>query len=122
MTSRVVSSWGNVIRASHALYDLRARDGRFPQLPTPSKVLPFGNGRSYGDSCLNVGGGLLQTRSLDRFISFDRETGVLACEAGVLLAEILRLVVPAGWFLPAVPGTCYVTGGGPGANGGEGKN
>jgi FAD/FMN-containing dehydrogenase len=122
MASRVISSWGNVIRASHALYDLRARDERFPRLPTPSKVLPFGNGRSYGDSCLNVGGALLQTRSLDRFISFDRDTGVLACEAGVLLAEILRLVVPAGWFLPAVPGTCYVTVGGAIANDVHGKN
>lgn len=122
MASRVISSWGNVIRASHAIYDLRARDERFPRLPMPSKVLPFGNGRSYGDSCLNVGGALLQTRSLDRFISFDRETGVLACEAGVLLAEILRLVVPAGWFLPAVPGTCYVTVGGAIANDVHGKN
>ena len=122
MASRVVSSWGNVIHAPHALYDLRARDDRFPQVAATSKVLPFGNGRSYGDSCLNVGGALLQTRSLDRFISFDRETGVLACEAGVLLAEILRLVVPAGWFLPAVPGTCYVTVGGAIANDVHGKN
>jgi FAD/FMN-containing dehydrogenase len=122
MASRVISSWGNVIRASHALYDLRARDDGFPQLPLPSKLLPFGNGRSYGDSCLNVGGALLQTRSLDRFIAFDRDTGVLACEAGVLLADILRLVVPAGWFLAAVPGTCYVTVGGAIANDVHGKN
>ena len=122
MASRVVSSWGNVIHAPHALYDLRARDDRFPQVAAPSKVLPFGNGRSYGDSCLNVGGALLQTRSLDRFIAFDRDTGVLACEAGVLLADILRLVVPQGWFLAAVPGTCYVTVGGAIANDVHGKN
>ena len=122
MASRVVSSWGNVIHAPHALYDLRARDDRFPQVAAPSKVLPFGNGRSYGDSCLNVGGALLQTRALDRFIAFDRDTGVLACEAGVLLADILRLVVPQGWFLAAVPGTCYVTVGGAIANDVHGKN
>jgi FAD/FMN-containing dehydrogenase len=122
MTSRVVSSWGNVIRASHVMYGLQSRHDRFPALPLASTVLPFGNGRSYGDSCLNVGGALLQTRSLDRFIRFDRDTGVLACESGVLLADILRLVVPAGWFLPVVPGTCYVTVGGAIANDVHGKN
>jgi FAD/FMN-containing dehydrogenase len=122
MASRVVSSWGNVIRAPHVVYGLRGRHDSFPTLPAAGTVLPFGNGRSYGDSCLNPGGALLQTRSLDRFIHFDRDTGVLACEAGVLLADILRLVVPAGWFLPVVPGTCYVTVGGAVANDVHGKN
>ncbi len=122
MVSRVVSSWGNVIRAPHTMYGMHGRSDAFPALPAASTVLPFGNGRSYGDSCLNVGGALLQTRGLDRFIGFDRETGVLACEAGVLLAEILRLVVPGGWFLPVVPGTCFVTVGGAIANDVHGKN
>jgi FAD/FMN-containing dehydrogenase len=121
MVSRVISSWGNVIHAQHVLYGLHSRYDRFPAAPETS-LLPFGNGRSYGDSCLNVGGALLQTRGLDRFISFDRQTGVFACEAGVLLAEILDLVVPAGWFLPAVPGTSYVTVGGAIANDVHGKN
>jgi len=122
MALRVMSSWGNVIRAPHVVYGLHERHDSFPTLSGSGTVLPFGNGRSYGDSCLNVGGALLQTRSLDRFIRFDRETGVLACEAGVLLADILRLAVPAGWFLPVVPGTCYVTVGGAIANDVHGKN
>lgn len=122
MAARMVSSWGNVIRVSHELYGLHSRHDRFPTMAAAATVLPFGNGRSYGDSCLNVGGALLQTRTLDRFIRFDRDTGVLACEAGVLLADILRLVVPAGWFLPVVPGTCYVTVGGAIANDVHGKN
>ncbi len=122
MATRIVSSWGNVIRAPHVVYGLQGRHDSFPALPPASTVLPFGNGRSYGDSCLNAGGGLLQTRSLDRFIHFDREAGVLACEAGTLLSDILRLVVPAGWFLPVVPGTCYVTVGGAIANDVHGKN
>jgi FAD/FMN-containing dehydrogenase len=49
-------------------------------------------------------------------------TGVLTCESGVLLSDILRLIVPAGWFLPAVPGTCFVTVGGAIANDVHGKN
>jgi FAD/FMN-containing dehydrogenase len=104
------------------VYGLHSRHDPFPTLSGQKTILPFGNGRSYGDSCLNVGGALLQTRALDRFIRFDRETGVLACESGVLLADILRLVVPTGWFLPVVPGTCYVTVGGAIANDVHGKN
>ncbi len=122
MGSHVVSSWGNVIRAEHALYRLRSRFDRFPQVLPGSTVLPFGNGRSYGDSCLNAGGALLQTRSLDRFIRFGRDNGVLACEAGVLLADVLRFALPCGWFLPVVPGTAYVTVGGAIANDVHGKN
>lgn len=122
MTSRVVCSWGNVVCAPHVVYGLHSRYDRFPEPPVGRTVLPFGNGRSYGDSCLNLGGGLIETRALDRFIHFDRDTGVLACEAGVLLADILHLVVPAGWFLPVVPGTCYVTVGGAIANDVHGKN
>ena len=114
--------------------------GRFPQvnqqgaalgwrsdeLPVPlgegKNVLPYGNGRSYGDVCLNRGGTVLDTRALDRFIRFDAETGVLRCEAGVLLSEVLRLVVPRGWFLSVSPGTRYVTVAGALANDVHGKN
>lgn len=85
-------------------------------------ALPFGNGRSYGDVCLNDGGLLLDCRGMDRFISFDPENGVLRCEAGVLLRDILRVVVPQGWFLPVVPGTQWVTVGGAIANDIHGKN
>lgn len=84
--------------------------------------MPFGNGRSYGDSCLNEGGVLLDARGLDRFIAFDAATGVVVCEAGVLLDEILQLAVPRGWFLPVTPGTRYVTVGGAIANDVHGKN
>jgi FAD/FMN-containing dehydrogenase len=85
-------------------------------------VLPRGNGRSYGDSCLNADGALLVTRRLDHFISFDADTGVLHCESGVTLGEILRVFEPQGWFLPVLPGTEFVTVGGAIANDIHGKN
>lgn len=85
-------------------------------------LLAYGNGRSYGDSNLNSAGALLNGRQLDRFIHFDAATGVLRCEAGVLLSEVLRLVVPQGWFLPVTPGTQFVTVGGAIANDVHGKN
>jgi len=85
-------------------------------------VLPYACGRSYGDSCLNEGGLLLDVRGLDRLIAFDEERGLLQCEAGVTLAEILALTVPRGWFLPVVPGTRWVSVGGAIANDIHGKN
>src|SRR5947207_14804729 len=85
-------------------------------------VLPYAYGRSYGDSCLNEGGVSLDVSQLRRFISFDEDEGLLCCEAGVSLAEILELIVPRGWFIPVSPGTKFVSVGGAIANDVHGKN
>ncbi len=85
-------------------------------------ILPYGLGRSYGDSCLNDDGVLLDMTHLNRFISFDRQQGILRCEAGVTLEEILKLIVLQGWFLSVTPGTKFVTVGGAIANDIHGKN
>ena len=114
-------SWGRYPPATHQVRFLRWRHEPLSHFGS-SSVLPFGNGRSYGDSCLNDGGLLLDMRGLDRMISFDTQRGVLCCEAGVLLSEILELAVPAGWFLPVSPGTKFVTVGGAIANDVHGKN
>lgn len=87
-----------------------------------SSVLAFGCGRSYGDSCLNDQGILLDTAGINNFTEFDPCNGVLRCEAGVTLEDILKLIVPQGWFLPVTPGTKFVTIGGAIANDVHGKN
>ncbi|CAG9932807.1 FAD-binding oxidoreductase [Candidatus Nitrotoga arctica] len=85
-------------------------------------LLPFGNGRSYGDSCLATSGHALHMRPLDRFISANWESGLIRAEAGVTLGELLALAIPQGWFLPVTPGTQFVTLGGALANDVHGKN
>ena len=84
--------------------------------------LAFGMGRSYGDVCLNPEGLLWLTRGMDRLIHWDEAAGRLNCEAGVLLRDIQRLMVPRGWMLPVTPGTQLVTVGGAIANDVHGKN
>lgn len=115
-----VQSWGRYPRTQQELTTISDRHRALPVQARPA--LPYGNGRSYGDSCLNDRGVLLHTRGLDRFIAFDPATGLLTCEAGVLFSEILALVVPQGWFLPVTPGTRFVTVGGAIANDVHGKN
>ena len=86
------------------------------------KFLPIGAGRSYGDVGLNPGGSILSTESLDRFISFDADSGVLECEAGVLIREIQSTFVSRGWISPVTPGTSFVTVAGAISNDVHGKN
>ncbi len=123
MTSRRYQSWGRYPKVDQEPRSVYWRDDPLPIEPSAEKTfLPFGNGRSYGDVCLNEGGALLDCRHLGRFIGFDPETGVIRCEAGVLLSEILQLTVAKGWFLPVTPGTQFVTVGGAIANDVHGKN
>jgi len=62
-----------------------------------NNLIPYGNGRSYGDSALSVN--IIDVRSKDYFMDFDEESGLLHIQAGVLLSEILEAFVPRGWFL-----------------------
>lgn len=119
---RPVSSWGRLSASAHHVVSLNDPH-QIPSLIAshPSGVA-FGNGRSYGDVCLNPEGVLWHTIGLNHFISFDQTTGRLVCEAGVLLRDIQRLVIPCGWILPVTPGTQLVTVGGAIANDVHGKN
>ncbi len=85
-------------------------------------LLAFGNGRSYGDSCLAASGHVLHMRALNRLIAANWDTGLIRAEAGVTLGEILAISIPKGWFLPVTPGTKFVTLGGALANDVHGKN
>src|SRR6266566_5108045 len=116
-------SWGRYPKVQHSQVQSiywRSELSDLSRLKLP--VLPYAYGRSYGDSCLNEGGVLLDVSHLRRFISFDEEKGLLRCEAGISLAEILEVIVPRGWFLPVTPGTRFVSVGGAIANDIHGKN
>jgi len=83
-------------------------------------IICYGNGRSYGDSALNKR--ILYTRKRSLMLDFNEETGVLHCQAGLLLSEILDVFVTRGWFLPVTPGTKYITVGGAISSDVHGKN
>jgi len=113
-------SWGGLPAEGQELLPLSWRDELAAKLPRAG--LAVGCGRSYGDVGLAANGTVLAARGLDRLLAFDNETGILRCEAGVCLGDILSWSLPRGWVLPVVPGTCYVTVGGAIANDIHGKN
>jgi FAD/FMN-containing dehydrogenase len=113
-------SWGRYFNYFSEEHTICWRQDNLPL--TQKSLLPHGLGRSYGDSCLNDNAAMVHTRLLDHAIAFDSSTGLLRCEAGVSLAEILDMCVPLGWFLPVTPGTKFVTVGGAIANDVHGKN
>lgn len=125
-----VRSWGRVHRGQHMLVRPRSLDELgelLPRLAASRPVLALGLGRSYGDSCLNDGGILVDMTALDRIERFDPESGEVLAEAGLSLAELLRrLCRPeadgSAWFPPVTPGTRFVTLGGAVANDVHGKN
>lgn len=112
-------SWG---RNDNIVREARAPDRLTPDVLANGSFLPYGNGRSYGDSCHNNDGRLIDMRHSSRIVSFDDVSGVMTCEAGTLLSDVLAYAIPRGFFLPVTPGTRYVTVGGAIANDVHGKN
>lgn len=125
---KTYASWGNLQRVSQdALLPGSREEAQAALSPASPRMVAFGNGRSYGDVALNPGGRLVDLRALNRFIAFDAATGLLTCEAGVTLADILAVMCRpsadgSGWLLPVMPGTRFITVGGAIANDIHGKN
>jgi FAD/FMN-containing dehydrogenase len=119
-----LSGWGNVPRQPANVFrpekwaELKSIVGQAPS----SSLVARGLGRSYGDAALNDGGGVVLQTHLDRILSFDPQSGLLECEAGVSLADLLDVFVSRGFFPPVTPGTKFVTVGGMIAADVHGKN
>lgn len=126
MKSGKLASWGRYPafpQTGHAVAWRAEIPGVLSGLSKSAETtLPFGNGRSYGDSCLAASDQVIALRALDRIIAADWQNGIVRAEAGVTLDELLQLAIPRGWFLSVTPGTKFVTLGGAVANDVHGKN
>jgi len=115
-----VTNWGNypVVEKEMRSDDSFKKIKEF--ILNNNEVIARGNGRCYGDSSL--GEHIFSTKKLNKFISFDRLNGIIECESGVLLSDVLEISVPQGYFLYVTPGTKFVSVGGAIASDVHGKN
>lgn len=115
-----ISNWGNypVVEKYVRSEDSWSAIRKF--VSEKNELIARGNGRCYGDASLAEN--IFSTKRLNKFISFDRLNGIIECESGVLLSEVLEVIVPQGYFLPVTPGTKFITVGGAVASDVHGKN
>ncbi|WP_244474875.1 FAD-binding oxidoreductase [Methylobacterium sp. Leaf99] len=119
--TQTIAGWGRYPRRATRLIAVREEAAVAPLHRAETGLIARGNGRAYGDAALGDTT-TLALGGLDRMIAFDPETGHLAVEAGVLLADIIDAFLPRGFFPAVVPGTRYVTVGGMIAADIHGKN
>jgi len=117
-----ITSWGRLNNLPHDVVYLNDRAKIATQMGEHNPGIAYGMGRSYGDVCLNPKGILWNTSGIDKFLAFDPQSGILRCEAGVLLKDIQQVMLKQGWLLPVTPGTWFATLGGAIANDVHGKN
>lgn len=115
-----VTNWGNYPIVEKPIKSEDSLDKIKELVKQKNEIIARGNGRCYGDASLSEY--IFSTQRLNKFISFDRLNGVIECESGVLLSDILEVIVPQGYFLYVTPGTKYITIGGAIASDVHGKN
>lgn len=116
----ILSGWGNIPQSKSIVGYPREENDAASSL-TGDTVIPRGLGRSYADQSTNTGHRVLRLEKMNHFIAFDQQTGILECEAGTSLDEIIEVLTPRGWFPMITPGTKYITIGGAIANDIHGK-
>ena len=115
-----LNSWGMYPQIKSKKFTFNTKDNLRNILEENSTFIPFGNGRSYGDSALAEN--IIYSKPYSYFLDFDEEKGILHCQSGVMLSEIIEAFVPRGWFLKVTPGTKLITIGGAIASDVHGKN
>lgn len=120
MSRKTVTNWGNYPAIEADVTETRSHESIRQTVQNHEHLIARGNGRCYGDSSL--GKNIFSTLKLNRFLAFDTDKGVIECESGVLLSEVLDVIIPKGFFLPVTPGTKFITLGGAIAADVHGKN
>lgn len=115
-----IAGWGNYPVAESYLVHVRDQEDILASL-RQGNLVPRGLGRSYGDQAINDHFFVGDCTKMNRFLHWNPATGILECEAGASLEEIITTFAPRGWLPMICPGTKFVTIGGAIANDIHGK-
>jgi decaprenylphospho-beta-D-ribofuranose 2-oxidase len=85
-------------------------------------ALARGLGRSYGDAAQNGGGVVMRLAGVADDVIIDEVENTITVGAGVSVDDLLRVIVPRGYFVPVTAGTRFITIGGAIASDIHGKN
>src|ERR1700704_1003070 len=118
--NKPIANWGNYPVVESEVISFNTVAGLQSLTEKQQHFIPRGNGRCYGDASLAPT--TLLTLRFDKILSFDTEQDILECESGITLDQVLKVIVPKGWFLPVTPGTKFITVGGAVASDVHGKN
>lgn len=118
---KIISGWGNIPRAKTKVVQVSCEKDDIAAIKEYSNIIPRGLGRSYADQSTNEAHFVLDIVPWKRFLHFDEEAGILECESGCSLDDIIKAYAPKGWFPMISPGTKFVTIGGAIANDVHGK-
>ena len=119
-TLQKISGWANYPIVEAEVTSPQDIEGVRRCILANEQIIARGNGKSYGDASL--GHRVISTLGLREILDFDPVAGVISCQAGVLLSDLLPTIVPAGWFFHVTPGIKHITVGGAIASDVHGKN
>ena len=114
--ARSLTGWGRTAPSVAAVVPVAddravaaALGGEMPGAAPAGGVIARGLGRSYGDAAQCAGGTVIDAVTGGAGFRVDAALGTVIAMGGASLDDILRTIVPAGWFVPVTPGTRYVT-------------
>lgn len=106
---RTAPSVADVVPVADDCAVAAALGGAAPGAAPAGGVIARGLGRSYGDAAQCAGGTVIDAVTGGAGFRVDAALGTVTAMGGASLDDILRTIVPAGWFVPVTPGTRYVT-------------
>ena len=120
LNKKILTGWRNYPQCDSIL----ASPSTLEELKILAKekgIIARGNARSYGDSSISKRI-TIEMKNFNKIINFNKETGEITAEAGVILSELIYKYLPIGFFPYVTPGTKYVSLGGMIASNVHGKN
>ena len=118
-----LSGWGRTTPTTAMVSrPIDAPPSRRRSAPHTAGVIARGLGRSYGDAAQCSGGLTIDLTGLDRIGAVDEAAGTIEVGGGASLHDLMRSIIPSGWFVAVTPGTRYVSVGGAIAADVHGKN
>jgi len=120
---RLLTGWGRTAPSRADFFAPESAKDIATAIQTASSrgVLARGLGRSYGDAAQSGGATVFDMTSLRTF-DIDVNEGTVTAQAGVSIDDLLRAIVPVGFFVPVTAGTRFITVGGAIAADIHGKN